>query len=680
MRTPKVSVCIDVFNYEAFLPTCIASVLDQTFPDIEVVVVDDCSTDGSFAVARDFAATDSRIVTLRNETNLGMVGNRNACLRAARGEYIKILHADDFLSSSDTLSKMVIALDRNPGVSLVSGALQIVTSSGAPQGRLSLFEETHPLIGTSVITRCLRERKNLVGPPSATMFRRTRGLRGFDEHFFNSADWEMWFHLLEQGSYLHLPEALVSYRRHSCQQTEKDKLSLSEAEDALGLLARYLDRPYIALSPLCKRHLRERAQADLVRRKCLLGMAVSDSHKGFAPLAFLYGQYLRHVRRVERRKTKHIPLVQKQPVGLNVAGFLSGEYGIGDSSRAFAHLIKDSGLPSVFLKIPSRNHRNEDRSFPHDSRRNPYSVNLMTFSFDYARRFARDMGRRFFKDRVNIGIWFWELETFPAKWHARFEGYDEIWVCTSFCQRALAAVSPVPVVSIGYPMPAGHEPPADREAFNLPKEACLFLFSFDFHSVVERKNPEVVVDAFVKAFGKNNPHACLILKSINAHHHPDHAAKLRQLAGASNIVWMSEHLDGHKMRQLFATADCYVSLHRVEGLGLGMVQSMDFAKPVIATAYSGNMDFTTPTNSLLVDYTLTEIERDHGVYERGNFWANANTDHAAERMRWVFDHRSEASELGKIAQHDIRKLFAPKGVLQKIRTRLGERDERFKSL
>src|SRR3954452_9077747 len=107
---PKVSVCVDSFNYGRFLPEAIESILAQTFQDFEVIILDDCSTDDSFAVAQRYAARDNRIKALRNSRNLGMMRNRNACLAQARGDYVKWLHADDFLCSSEALGQMAEAL------------------------------------------------------------------------------------------------------------------------------------------------------------------------------------------------------------------------------------------------------------------------------------------------------------------------------------------------------------------------------------------------------------------------------------------------------------------------------------------------------------------------------------------------------------------------------------------
>src|SRR5436309_15105082 len=124
MRTsqnaPKISVCIDSFNYGRFLSEAIESVLNQTCEDFELIISDDCSTDGSFEFAERYADQDSRVAVFRNTRNLGMVKNRNACLAQAGGEYVKWLHADDFLSSPQALGTMSAALDRNPAVSLVA--------------------------------------------------------------------------------------------------------------------------------------------------------------------------------------------------------------------------------------------------------------------------------------------------------------------------------------------------------------------------------------------------------------------------------------------------------------------------------------------------------------------------------------------------------------------------------
>jgi glycosyltransferase involved in cell wall biosynthesis len=351
-------------------------------------------------------------------------------------------------------------------------------------------------------------------------------------------------------------------------------------------------------------------------------------------------------------------------MGINVCGFLKGEYGVGESSRAFYHAVKETGLPSAAINIQSGDQRNSDDSAGEFSERNPYSVNLMTFSFDYARRFYRDRGKRFFESKKNVALWYWELESFPPRWHSAFDYYDEIWVASEFCRTALAAVSPIPIHKMTYPLYLGSPAQPDRARFSLCEDDYVFLFSFDFLSTLARKNPLGLITAFRDAFRPDDD-VTLVLKSINSGHDPD-GKRLVQLAiEGLKVKWIDDHLSGVEMRSLFASADAYVSLHRSEGLGLGMAQAMSLGKPVIATGYSGNLEFMNEGNSLLVKYDQIELDRDYGsvtkpsAYEKGSFWAEPDLAHAAEQMRRLFENRDRGAEVGARGCEEIRAALDP---------------------
>ena len=708
MPFPRVSVCIDNYNYADYLPAAIESVLAQTWTDFELLVVDDCSTDDSGTIARAYEAQDNRVRVCRNPSNLGMIGNRNQCLSLAQGEYVKFLHADDFLCSPDALRRLVERMDSNPAASLSACAMQFVRPDGQPSGASpSCFPDSRFVAGTSVIARCLREQKNLIGGPSAVLVRRSRAGRGFDTRYFHAADLEMWFHLLEQGCFGYIGEPLVAYRWHPQQQTEKDRRTLSQAEDQRAMLTAYLNKPYIRMRPWLKEYLEHDAARQYIRRARKIGQAAKavEAVQAHGKARF----YKHYAWCLAWRKTgKRLSFLRDQglppallappankhpryPQGINVAGFLKGQYGIGESSRAFCRAVAASGLPTVSVNIQSRDHSNQDESVAQTAGNNPYGINLMTFSFDYARRFYRDKGRDFFAERYNIALWYWELETFPARWHGNFDYYDEIWAPSRFCRDAFAQVSPIPVRHITYPLeqieleqtgtgttPAPHRAEVSRFAGReISADACVFLFNFDFFSTLARKNPLGLLDAFGQAF-RRGENVLLILKSINSRHVPEDRAQIAQAVAelkskGLNVVWIEEHLTGAQMQTLFACADCYVSLHRAEGLGLGMAQAMAQGKPVVATGYSGSMEYMTAENSLLVAYKRVELAADYGaghqppVYEKGNIWAEPNSAHAAEQMRWVYLHPEEAARIGERAQQDIRNTLNPAKTQAEIR-------------
>ena len=691
MSSPRVSVCIDVFNYAEFLPRAIESVLEQTMTDFELIVCDDCSTDDSFAIAEQYAARDRRIRPHRNVANQGMIGNRNVALSMARAEYVKFVHADDFLCSKDALERMYRRITANPAASVVACGMQFVRADGTVSGKSgSPFPSDRFIAGTSVITECLRQQKNLLGGPSSVLFRKSRTGRGFDPAYFHAADLEMWFHLLEQGCFAYLPEALTAYRWHPNQQTEKDRATLSQANDQRNMLATYLHQSYVRLRPWLKDYLLHDAVRQTVGRSRKIGQAEQGRKvmEEYGRLRYYWSFPWCYLWRKIGRKLPQEPAspamvvtaagaaAPSRPMGINVAGFLKGEYGVGESSRAFRRAVKETGLPTVSINIQSGDQRNRDDTAGEFSDRHPYSVNFMTFSFDYARRFYRDRGRKYFEDRKNVALWYWELETFPVRWHSAFDYYDEIWVVSDFCREALAAFSPVPIHKLTYPFWEAAAPSASgRGQFSLPDSNYLFLFTFDFLSTLARKNPLGLALAFRKAF-RADDNVRLVLKSINSDHDPDGKRQLQQAIEGLNVIWIDRHLTGDEMKSLFASVDAYVSLHRSEGLGLGMAQAMSMGKPVIATGYSGNLEFMNETNSLLVNCDRVELDRDYGsvtkpsVYEKGSCWAEPDLSHAAEQMRRLYENRDRGIEIGLRGQKEVRISLDPARTSAEIAARV----------
>jgi hypothetical protein len=231
------------------------------------------------------------------------------------------------------------------------------------------------------------------------------------------ADLEMWFHLLEQGFFSYIAEPLCAFRAHGRQQSERDRATMRSAIENRDLLKGYLDRPYVRLRRWMRRYLEFDATRRIVRRARKLGAgtdaaeaAVRD-YGGWAKYRerafrnavreqFLKTQRLfrRHVQPRVQRTLAALPVPGRAP-GINVAGFAKGEYGIGESSRAMWRAVKRTGLPFALINVHSRMHSNRDETFTEFAAENPYRVNLMTFSFDYSRRFCRDVGRRFFEGR-----------------------------------------------------------------------------------------------------------------------------------------------------------------------------------------------------------------------------------------------------------------------------------------
>jgi glycosyltransferase involved in cell wall biosynthesis len=245
MRAPLVSVLIPVYNGEPFLAECIESVLAQNFADYELLISDDGSTDGSSAVIRRYAERDGRIRWWRNPRNLGIGGNFNACLKAARGEYLKYVLQDDKLLDPAVLRRMVATLEGDSTVSLVVSASQRIDAESRLIRIRDSFGRSGVWEGKEVIAQCIGENANLIGEPSLALFRRVQAARGFDEGLRQLLDLELWFHLLEQGRFAYIAGPLCAFREHAAQQSEINWRTGVSTEEDVTLIERYYFKPWM---------------------------------------------------------------------------------------------------------------------------------------------------------------------------------------------------------------------------------------------------------------------------------------------------------------------------------------------------------------------------------------------------------------------------------------------------
>jgi glycosyltransferase involved in cell wall biosynthesis len=238
---PKVSVLIPTYNYARYLPEAIESVLAQDFGDFEIIIGDDASPDGSPGVLGRYAALDPRIRARVHPKNIGMVANWNWCLREARGEYCKFVFGDDCLVSPRALGRMAGMLDAAPGAVLAASARLILDEDSRAVEVWDDLQRTGLHSGTRVIADCLWKDRNLVGEPSAVLFRRAAATRGFDPDLRQVVDMEMWFHLLLGGDLAFEAEPLCGFRTHARQQTVANRGSHVGPTESLRIAARYLD-------------------------------------------------------------------------------------------------------------------------------------------------------------------------------------------------------------------------------------------------------------------------------------------------------------------------------------------------------------------------------------------------------------------------------------------------------
>lgn len=339
-------------------------------------------------------------------------------------------------------------------------------------------------------------------------------------------------------------------------------------------------------------------------------------------------------------------------LGVVVAGYFRAEMGVGEAGRRIITALESSDVPYATFTydrtVVRQQHPFEDRG-----EKERFPIALVCVNADQTTNFARDVGPDFFRDRYTIGQWFWEVDVFPARWNDAFGVVDEIWAGSEYVAQTLRQRSPVPVVAMPLPIDVPETvPEIDEREFGL-EDRFTFLFAFDFLSVFERKNPLAVIDAFNRAF-PDQGESQLVLKTTNASRFPKEAERLRRaVEQRSDIVWMDEYLTRERQQALLYACDCYVSLHRSEGFGLTMAEAMAAGKPVVATGYSGNLDFMTDETSILVPYTLHEVGHGYDPYPPDASWADPDIEAAATQLRRLHDDRALARDLGERARRHV---------------------------
>lgn len=247
----------------------------------------------------------------------------------------------------------------------------------------------------------------------------------------------------------------------------------------------------------------------------------------------------------------------------------------------------------------------------------------------------------------------WELERYPEEWARVLDGFDEIWAPSQFIADALRNAAQVPVIHMPLACEIEGRALLSRRFFSIPESAYTFFFAFDFLSYIERKNPYAVLDAFQRVVDAR-PHADvnLVIKVNNGRARPDAWASFEKHFDSygDQVTIINETLSDLEMKALLWNIDCFVSLHRSEGFGRGMTEAMVLGKPVIATAYSGNLDFCRPDTAYLIPYKQVDVRPGEYPHWQRQQWADADVEAASKAMLQLVDAPESGRAKGAAAR------------------------------
>jgi glycosyltransferase involved in cell wall biosynthesis/SAM-dependent methyltransferase len=318
--------------------------------------------------------------------------------------------------------------------------------------------------------------------------------------------------------------------------------------------------------------------------------------------------------------------------GINVVGYLHAENGIGEAARRLVETADRAGITRSLAVVPStaRSLHHFDGSSALDA---PQDTNIVVVPADAFAPIGAWLRSTPLGAKPTVGWWRWDGEAAPEAVGAGVALLDEIWTHSEFDRAAIAGLVDVPVRVLNPPVRLPASAPArSRRALGLP-EGFVFFSSFDYLSGFERKNPVAVVEAFTRAFAADEG-PTLLVKGVNAAGHPaQRDALVRAAAGRADIRIWHDYVDAATQDALVSTCDAYVSLHRTTSFGLTLADAMAAGKPVVATAYSGNLDYMGEANSFLVPA--------------------GDVDAAAQALRRVWRDTDEVAKRTTAARRDI---------------------------
>lgn len=363
----------------------------------------------------------------------------------------------------------------------------------------------------------------------------------------------------------------------------------------------------------------------------------------------------------------------RPPFGFNIFGLASANTGIGFATRQTARVLQARGYPVCIIDIDAGHGRSGKNMECQDlflapECPPPYAVNLLIEGAPDIASFVLKPNRLIAEGHLNVGFIWWELPEWPERFRVAAEFFDVLMAGSSFVQSAMTNQIPrTPVLLAEHPLRLPESVSSNRARFDLPVDAFVVGMAFDPHSDPARKNPFAALKAFQLAF-PGHPGCHLVIKMSST---KGVDAKMRalldelqsQAADDPRVHVIEEMLTYKELMQLYASYDVFVSLHRSEGLGLAPLEAMFLGKPVVATGWSGNMSYMSPTNSCPVAHDLVAVDDDSAIYGPSalgiqGHWASPLAEHAAAWLSLLHENVDFRKRIGSAAHEDSRKYLA----------------------
>jgi glycosyltransferase involved in cell wall biosynthesis len=675
MSGSLVSIIVPTYNRASLLDECLRNARSAP-AGCEILVVDNSSTDETPAVIARHTADDSRIRSLRNEQNIGMVPNFNLALREAKGDYLCLVCDDDLILPGHIEEKAAI-LDSHPEIGFVYCPWVMIDGEGRSQavplgsGMLTygyvggrdefgdLLQNNHIMMNSVLLRKSLLERHGYITG---------------DARYSPSNDWELWLRLSRHTQTAYLPEPRVCVRFHEASETAKTGNNHTRSAAArLNLWRKYLleeETPVVLNENVWE------------RMRALFVQDLNYWFGGDQGIVIPYANEFDQIRADNRERASsrlwpapsgpktsetqihwhanlfdfsgYARLGRDAILALNRAGVTQSAEAVGGSPKFLAQMEADPKAAGFWRGLQQA--RRTECAFV------CFGVPALWNGGDwFGHHRAANPGQSRY-----VGICMFETDRLPAGWAAACNGMDEVWVPSEFNRETFtrSGVAPEKLHVIPFGIDASTYDPQTVQPQYVPgRRGFTFLSVFQWS---ERKGWDVLLKAYLKAFSAQDD-VCLVLRTYSDR---EDATPIRERVyrfvlecgydpdQSPAIVILDDFITDDSMPSLYRAADAFVLPTRGEGWGIPYIEAMASGLPVIATRWSAHLDFMNDENGYLIDIDglvplNPAIARENPFYTPDQKWAEPSVTHTARLMRQVFEQRDEAKARGVRARRDI---------------------------
>ncbi len=364
--------------------------------------------------------------------------------------------------------------------------------------------------------------------------------------------------------------------------------------------------------------------------------------------------------------------------GVHLYGYVRSQSGIGQGARGLVSALKTTNIPLAVTALANLNDQRETHPFPEISPpTNGMRIALIDANAEQTRKMEELINPQKLRGCYRIGYWVWELSKFPQIWEPATQIIDEFWVPSQFVATALRSITNKPIHIIPHVIKPETPAALGRSHFKLPPERTIFLTSFDVNSFMKRKNPDATISAFREAFDEASPNSPILAIKIHGGEGKVEITQTlqRHIGNISNIVLIDQTLKRDEYLALQHLCDVFISLHRSEGFGLNIAETMHIGKAVIATDYSGNCDFLDESNGIPIPYELVNVPNGAYPHSTGQKWAEPDHQAAILAMQKLAYDQGLRDRLGQQAKDTIIRSFSEQSVSKIIKKRISEIDQ-----